>query len=75
MEVIAPFAIIPQSAHQVNMQKLRIKRNPGSLRIEPANPSTHTPSTPAKSTVLEIIGEIVCLTAGLTLGWIAYVVF
>ena len=60
---------------KVKMRKFEIKREPGSVFIEPANPSTHTPSTPAKSTVFEIIGEIVCLTAGLTLGWIAYVVF
>ena len=72
---IAPFAIIPQSARNVNMRKLHIKRNPGSHFIEPANPSPHTPSTPAKSTVLEILGEIACLTATFIVGWIIYVVF
>ncbi len=67
--------LYPNRRAKVKMRKFEIKRNPGSLLIEPANPSTHTPSTDPKAPVLEIIGEIVCLTAGLTLGWIAYVVF
>ena len=57
------------------MRKLEIKRNPGSVFIEPANRPTETPSTDCKSTVLETLGEIVCLIASLILGWIALVVF
>ena len=58
------------------MRKLHIKRKSGSVFIEPANLfNPHTQHGLPKVTVLEIIGEIVCLTAGLTLGWIAYVVF
>ena len=57
------------------MRKLQIKRNPGSLRIEPANPSPHTSSTPAKSTVLETLAEIACLIANGIVGWIAWIVF
>ena len=70
-----PFAIIPQSAHKVKMRKFHIKRNPGSLRIEPANPSPHTSSMNRKSTVLETIAEIACLIASLTMGWISWIVF
>ena len=68
-----PFAIIPQSAHKVKMRKLHIKRS--SLRIEPANPSTPTPSTDPKTPVLETIAEIACLLASGIVGWIAYVAF
>ena len=57
------------------MRKFHIKRNPGSLRIEPANPSPHTSSMNRKSTVLETIAEIACLIASLTMGWISWIVF
>ena len=39
------------------------------------NRPTETPSTDCKSTVLEALGEIVCLIASLILGWLALVVF
>ena len=57
------------------MRKLEIKRKSGSVFIEPANRSIKTSSTDFKSTVLEILGEIVCLIASLIVGWIALVVF
>ena len=57
------------------MRKFEIKRKPGSVFIEPANRPTETPSTDCKASVLETIGEIVCLIATLILGWIALVVF
>ena len=60
---------------KVKMRKFEIKRNPGSVFIEPANRPTETPSTDCKASVLETIGEIVCLLASLILGWIALVVF
>ena len=56
------------------MRKFEIKRNPGSHLIEPANPSTHTPSTDRKSTVLETLAEIACLTVSLIVGLLALVV-
>ena len=51
-----------------------IKRTSGSLLIEPANSSTHTPSTDPKSTVLETLGEIACLIASGIVGLLAWVV-
>ena len=60
---------------KVKMRKFEIKRNPGSVFIEPANRPTEAPSTDTKSTVLETLAEIVCLIASLIVGWIALVVF
>ena len=60
---------------KVKMRKFEIKRKSGSVFIEPANRPTETPSTDCKSTVLETLGEIVCLIASLILGWLALVVF
>ena len=57
------------------MRKLHIKRKSGSVFIEPANRPTEAPSTDCKVSVLEILGEIVCLIVILILGWIALVVF
>ena len=56
------------------MRKFEIKRNPGSVFIEPANRPTETPSTDTKASVLETIAEIACLIANLIVGWIAWVV-
>ena len=77
MEVIVPLHIIPQLVRvKSKMRKLEIKRNPGSVFIEPANRPTEAPSTDCKvSNVLETLGEIVCLIVILILGWIALVVF
>ena len=55
------------------MRKLLLKRS--SVLVEPANRSTDTSCTDAKSPVLEILGEIACIVATLILGWIAWVVF
>ena len=62
------------------MRKLEVKRS--SFLIEPANRPTETfvgakgsPRPSTKSTVLEILGEIVCLIAIGIVGWIAWVVF
>ena len=57
------------------MRKFEIKRKPGSVFIEPANRPTEAPSTDCKITVLETLGEIVCLIASLIVGWLALVVF
>ena len=55
------------------MRKLQIKRS--SALIEPANRPTEVPCTDRKSTVLEILGEIVCLIASSIIGWIAWIIF
>lgn len=55
------------------MRKLQITRS--RFLIEPANRPTETPSTDEKVSVLEIVGEIVCLIASSIIGWIAWVVF
>ncbi|RKU10824.1 hypothetical protein C6503_19250 [Candidatus Poribacteria bacterium] len=62
------------------MRKLHIKRIPGSSLIEPANRPTETfvgarsSRLSTKNTMLETIGEIVCLIASGIVGWIIYVV-
>ena len=52
-----------------------LKRKPGSVFTEPANRPTETSSMDCKASVLETLGEIVCLIANLIVGWIAWVVF
>ena len=60
------------------MRKLQVKRS--SFLMEPANRSTETfveprsPRPSTKSTVLEIIGEIISILVIFSIGWIAYVV-
>lgn len=62
------------------MRKLQLKRNPGSVLIEPANQPTETfvgarsPRPSTKSTLLETISEIVSLIAGVLVGLLALVV-
>ena len=70
MEVIVPLQLYRNWRVKSKMRKLEIKRNPGSVFIEPANRPTEAPSTDTKSTVLETLGEIVCLIASLILGWL-----
>ena len=75
MEVIVPLQLYRNRHVNVKMRKFEIKRKSGSVFIEPANRPTEISSTNTKSTVLETLGEIVCLIASLILGWIALVVF